>query len=243
LSIIGNDWSKIKQSGLTESFAGTEMLCCVLQLYMCPGAQSCISAHLLCLTAFFALCLAFGLLACLQCMSMQSVSANGRLISQGPGVSLLAASLPGVQLMPFHVKEPALPSFTAEQWRQLLQRPSAAAADSSSTSSSSDVQQQIAAILLSSPHFVDVEKFLLRLSAALPGMPVRWQLLWRLVVQLLCCCCQGLYAWLLQASAFPMPTQQSTHKGTGVLLQLCTEAGLSAAVQLTQSSSYHPGLC
>lgn len=90
------------------------------------------------------------------------------MISNGPGVSLLAASLPGVQLLPFHVKEPALPSFTAEQWKELLQRPS----QSTDGSSSNEAQQQNAAILLSSPHFVDVEKFLLRLSAALPGMPV-----------------------------------------------------------------------
>ncbi|WIA11768.1 hypothetical protein OEZ85_011862 [Tetradesmus obliquus] len=105
--------------------------------------------------------------------ALQSVSANGRMISNGPGVSLLAASLPGVQLLPFHVKEPALPSFTAEQWKELLQRPSTSTdGSSSSSSSSSDAQQQNAAILLSSPHFVDVEKFLLRLSAALPGMPM-----------------------------------------------------------------------
>lgn len=118
----------------------------------------------------------------------QSVCANGQAISSGPGVSLLAASLPGVQLLPFHVSEPALPSFTTEQWKQLLQRPgpaTPAATNSSrsssarntgggSSSSSSDGWQQNAAILLSSPHFVDVEIFLLRLSAALPGMPVGW---------------------------------------------------------------------
>ncbi|KAF6265844.1 hypothetical protein COO60DRAFT_765240 [Scenedesmus sp. NREL 46B-D3] len=119
--------------------------------------------------------------------ALQSVCANGQAISSGPGVSLLAASLPGVQLLPFHVSEPALPSFTTEQWKQLLQRPgpaTPAATNSSrsssarntgggsSSSSSSDGWQQNAAILLSSPHFVDVEIFLLRLSAALPGMPM-----------------------------------------------------------------------
>jgi hypothetical protein len=85
-------------------------------------------------------------------------------------VSLLAASLPGVQLLPFHVSEPALPSITAEQWKQLLQKPG-----SSSSSSSSALVHQNAAIVLSSPHFVEVEKFLLRLSSALPGMPVGGQ--------------------------------------------------------------------
>jgi hypothetical protein len=105
---------------------------------------------------------------CLFCW--QSVCANGKHISTGPGVSLLAASLPGVQLLPFHVSEPALPSFTAEQWKQLLQKPDPAA--SSSSSSSSEGLHRNAAVLLSSPHFVDVEKLLLRLSGALPGMPV-----------------------------------------------------------------------
>jgi hypothetical protein len=86
-------------------------------------------------------------------------------------VSLLAASLPGVQLLPFHVKEPALPSITAEQWKQLLQKPGPTASGGSSSSGSEGMHQN-AAIVLSSPHFVDVEKFLLRLSGALPGMPV-----------------------------------------------------------------------
>jgi hypothetical protein len=106
----------------------------------------------------------------LPSLLIQSVCANGQHISSGPGVSLLAASLPGVQLLPFHVSEPALPSITAEQWQQLLQKPG-----SSSSSSSNKAMHQNAAIVLSSPHFVDVEKFLLRLSSALPGMPVGGQ--------------------------------------------------------------------
>lgn len=97
---------------------------------------------------------------------------------------MLASSLPGVQLLPFHVKEAGLPAFTADQWRELLQKPSNSihtpgnSSSSSSASagdhgsSSSGWQPRNAAILLSAPHFVDVEKFLLRMSAALPGMPV-----------------------------------------------------------------------
>lgn len=51
---------------------------------------------------------------------LQSVSGPGEQVSSGSGVSLLAASLPGVELMPFHVETPALPQLSAEQWSRLL---------------------------------------------------------------------------------------------------------------------------
>lgn len=90
-------------------------------------------------------------------------------------MSLLAASLPGVALLPFHAKTATLPTFTAQQWTNLLQQQQQGQVASNSSSSTGN-SGQCAAILLSSPHFVEVEKLLRRLSNALPGIPVPWAL-------------------------------------------------------------------
>lgn len=119
---------------------------------------------------------------------LQSVSGPGEHISSGSGVSLLAASLPGVELMPFHVDTPALPQLSAQQWSRLLTnvshrqpRPRSSYSsthihvDSDSEedeSSSSTGVNSTATIMLSSPHFTEVERLLQRFSNVLPGMPV-----------------------------------------------------------------------
>lgn len=103
-------------------------------------------------------------------------------------MSLLAASLPGVELMPFHVDTPALPQLSAQQWSRLLTnvshrqpRPRSSYSsthihvDSDSEedeSASSNTVNSTATIMLSSPHFTEVERLLQRFSNVLPGMPV-----------------------------------------------------------------------
>ena len=62
-----------------------------------------------------------------------------------------ALSIAGVKLMPFHVKGPSLPELTSGQWDSLIQSSHAA-------SSSSD---NVAAVLLSEPHFVQVQTVLI----------------------------------------------------------------------------------
>jgi hypothetical protein len=90
--------------------------------------------------------------------------------------------------MPFHVDTPALPQLSAQQWSRLLtnvshRRPRPRSEyssthihiDSSDESDSDDAaagRPSSATLLLSSPHFTDVERLLQRFSNVLPGMPV-----------------------------------------------------------------------
>lgn len=119
-----------------------------------------------------------------------SVSGAGEQVCSGSGVSLLAASMPGVELMPFHIDTPALPQLSAEQWGRLLtnvshRRPRPRSQWSSThihVDSDSDSEPESAAdsrphnstatLMLSAPHFTDVERLLQRFSNVLPGMPV-----------------------------------------------------------------------
>jgi hypothetical protein len=121
-------------------------------------------------------------------LTLQSVSGPGEQVTEGSGVSLLAASLPGVELMPFHIDTPALPQLSAQQWSRLLthvshRRPRPRSeyssthihVDSSDESDSDEDASGLpssATLLLSSPHFTDVERLLQRFSNVLPGMPV-----------------------------------------------------------------------
>lgn len=125
-----------------------------------------------------------------SCSFLQSVSGPGEQISSGSGVSLLAASLPGVELMPFHVETPALPQLSAEQWSRLLtnvshRRPrprspwssthihvDSSSDDEDAGAPSSRLHNSTATLMLSAPHFTDVERLLQRFSNVLPGMPV-----------------------------------------------------------------------
>jgi small ligand-binding sensory domain FIST len=123
----------------------------------------------------------------------EAVSGAGEHVCGGSGVSLLAASLPGVELMPFHIDTPALPQLSAQQWGRLLtnvshRRPrprsewssthihvdsdSDNEAESGAGSSSSRLHNSTATLMLAAPHFTDVERLLQRFSNVLPGMPV-----------------------------------------------------------------------
>ena len=101
----------------------------------------------------------------------------------GPGVSLLAAHLPGMALHPFHVDEPVAPELTPQQWRALLVQGGGAMSGSSSSSDRRQEQQEqqqqqqprdphppLSALLLAEPHFVHVEQLLARLQGLLPSM-------------------------------------------------------------------------
>ncbi|KAL3135426.1 hypothetical protein ABBQ32_007608 [Trebouxia sp. C0010 RCD-2024] len=78
------------------------------------------------------------------------------------GVSLFAAHMPGVEFMPFHVKSTSLPELTAAQWDSLLQ----------SSMSSQDNHCNVAAVLLSEPHFTQVDELISRIQGVLPSTPL-----------------------------------------------------------------------
>ncbi len=62
-----------------------------------------------------------------------------------------ALSIAGVELMPFHVKGPSLPELTPGQWDSLVQ----------SSHAASSSANNVAAVLLSEPHFVQVQSILI----------------------------------------------------------------------------------
>ncbi|KAK9815944.1 hypothetical protein WJX72_012422 [[Myrmecia] bisecta] len=78
------------------------------------------------------------------------------------GVSLMAASLPGVRLHAFHATNTSLPELPEGAWSHLIcpQRTAAGA------------QHKTAALLLSEPHFIMVDELLHRLHSTVPEMPV-----------------------------------------------------------------------
>jgi hypothetical protein len=119
--------------------------------------------------------------------AVQSISGNGHssLALGSYGVSLLAASLPGVRLFPFHVNKPSLPSFSAEEWAMLLQQPqqqqqqpghsrgSVPEGQAFQEVATADCASYNSAVVFSTPHFLETQEFLQRLGNILPGMPVR----------------------------------------------------------------------
>eukprot|EP00775_Hariotina_reticulata_P003916 gene3916-4170_t len=119
--------------------------------------------------------------------AVQSISGSGHssLDLGSYGVSLLAASLPGVRLLPFHVSKPSLPSFSAEEWAMLLQQQQQEGKSGSSTyeragsqqAGAADAASHNSAIVLSTPFFFEVQEFLQRLGNILPGMPAAAHLL------------------------------------------------------------------
>lgn len=62
-----------------------------------------------------------------------------------------ALSIAGVKLMPFHVKGPSLPELTPGQWDSLIQ----------SSHAASSSANNVAAVLLSEPHFLQVQSILI----------------------------------------------------------------------------------
>jgi small ligand-binding sensory domain FIST len=91
--------------------------------------------------------------------------------------------------MPFHAESPALPQLSAEQWSRLLTnishrrpRPRSrwssthihvdSSSDSDADSQLSSIRDSTAMLMLSAPHFTEVERLLQRFSNVLPGMPV-----------------------------------------------------------------------
>lgn len=146
---------------MSRSFTGHEV-CCV-GLFVVPAATQHGWLHIICL---------------IPSLPAQSVYGSGVSSDGTPGVSILAGSLPGVQLMPFHVRDASLPPFTTQQWASLLQRNTSHSISSATSSTgSSDApgnhSNACTAIVFSAPHFTDVESFLQRLSSVLPNIPVR----------------------------------------------------------------------
>lgn len=99
------------------------------------------------------------------------------------GVSLLAASLPGVRLFPFHTATDAVPTFSPEQWAALLRKPvpgssgvlgessSAAAVPSLPPASGSGCGGGgVCGVVFCEPHFVQIESLLRRLHNLMPGL-------------------------------------------------------------------------
>lgn len=78
------------------------------------------------------------------------------------GVSLFAAHMPDVQFMPFHVKSTSLPELTASQWDSLIQ----------SGNASEDSRNNVAAVLMSEPHFIQVDELISRIQGVLPSSPL-----------------------------------------------------------------------
>ncbi|DBA84695.1 hypothetical protein WJX77_009528 [Trebouxia sp. C0004] len=74
------------------------------------------------------------------------------------GVSLFAAHMPAVELMPFHVKGPSLPELIPGQWDSLIQ----------SSHAASSSANNVAAVLLSEPHFVQVDELISRIQGVVP---------------------------------------------------------------------------
>ncbi|MEZ4470572.1 MAG: FIST N-terminal domain-containing protein [bacterium] len=74
-------------------------------------------------------------------------------VERAPGLSLVAASLPGVRVRPFHLRQSQLPApdAPAEAWRALVGGPDGHA------------------IVLSDPYTLDSERLIAGLTAALPG--------------------------------------------------------------------------
>ncbi len=66
-------------------------------------------------------------------------------------INCRALSIAGVELMPFHVKGPSLPELTPGQWDSLVQ----------SSHAASSSANNVAAVLLSEPHFVQVQSILM----------------------------------------------------------------------------------
>ncbi|KAK9825725.1 hypothetical protein WJX74_001358 [Apatococcus lobatus] len=78
------------------------------------------------------------------------------------GVSLLAASLPGTTLYPFHTTSTDLPVLPGRGWADLL---GTSAQPHTATTHTS-------ALLMAEPHFTTVETLLSRLQTAVPGMGI-----------------------------------------------------------------------
>jgi len=75
----------------------------------------------------------------------------------GPGVSVMAASLPGVKITPFHCSSTSLPELSADDWGRLA-RPAAGASAAR------------AGFLMADPWLRDVEALVGRLHSAVPGV-------------------------------------------------------------------------
>ncbi|DBA84697.1 TPA: hypothetical protein ACH3X1_005950 [Trebouxia sp. C0004] len=66
--------------------------------------------------------------------------------------------MPAVELMPFHVKGPSLPELIPGQWDSLIQ----------SSHAASSSANNVAAVLLSEPHFVQVDELISRIQGVVP---------------------------------------------------------------------------
>lgn len=110
---------------------------------------------------------------------------GGGVTSVCAGVTLMAAHLPGVRVAGFRCERPSLPALPSDLWAALLRSEAAstksvgaAAAGSQDHTASAHERTRparssaAAAILLSTPHFMEVEQLLRRLGAALPRLPV-----------------------------------------------------------------------
>ncbi len=82
------------------------------------------------------------------------------------GVSLLAASLPGVRLLPFHATTDSIPAFSPEQWQTLMRK---LAAPGSTSTASGAGPGGLCGVVFCEPHFVVVESFLRRLHNLVPA--------------------------------------------------------------------------
>ena len=94
----------------------------------------------------------------------------------GPGVTLLAAVLPGVSLYPFHNTTDSAPAFTPNQWQGLLRRPSHPPVEASPPGNPGDELLDgsgspggVCGVVFCEPHFVAVETLLRRLHNLLPA--------------------------------------------------------------------------
>jgi hypothetical protein len=92
------------------------------------------------------------------------------------GVSLLAASLPGVQLFPYHATTDSIPAFTPHQWQSLLHKPmvpghtpAASGVAASGAAASGGPPGGLCGVVFCEPRFVAVESFLRRLHNLLPA--------------------------------------------------------------------------
>ncbi|GAX75381.1 hypothetical protein CEUSTIGMA_g2825.t1 [Chlamydomonas eustigma] len=91
----------------------------------------------------------------LGCVLQGVSSGSNRYLPSQPGVSLWAAHLPGVELIPFHTKGEDLPELPTGTWQRLVRR-------------SMEKDTSTAALLFSPPHFFDNELLMQRIRSALP---------------------------------------------------------------------------